>query len=226
MSAETVPAGQPDLPPTLPLFPLTGVLLLPRGRLPLNIFEPRYLSLVNDALADVRLIGMVQPVHPVSDPVPGDAEVFATGCAGRIISFSETGDGRYLITLLGVCRFAIGRELDTRRGYRRAAISFRPFLGDLEEAAGAPAPDRDRERRLKAAKSYFQTKNLEVDWDAVAGAGDEAFVTSLAMSCPFGPGEKQALLECAGLTERSDLLVSLLEMAALETGTGDGGARH
>jgi Lon protease-like protein len=201
------------LPETLPLFPLTGVLLLPHGNLPLCIFEPRYLNLTIDALGRGRMIGMVQPRHAQPDPLADDTELYRTGCAGRIVSFAETEDGRYLITLLGVSRFRILDELEPASGYRRAHAGYEPFAGDLGVAAGAT----DRPRLLKAVKGFFRVKGLDADDGALDSAPDEALVTSLSMLCPFDPREKQALLECADLSERGRLLTELMEMAQQET---------
>ncbi len=200
------------LPGTLPLFPLTGVLLLPHGHLPLNIFEPRYLNMTIDALGQGRMIGMVQPRHAQPDPVADTAELYPTGCAGRIISFAETEDGRYLITLLGVSRFRIVAELEPAAGYRRAGAGYGPFAGDLGVDPGAI----DRPRLLEAVKAYFRVKGLDAGGCALEDAPDDALVTSLSMLCPFEPREKQALLECAGLAERAKLLTELMEMALRE----------
>ncbi len=200
------------LPETLPLFPLTGVLLLPHGNLPLNIFEPRYLNMTIEALGRGRMIGMVQPRHAQPDPVADTAELYETGCAGRIISFAETEDGRYLITLLGVSRFRILAELEPAGGYRWARAGYESFAGDLGVDAGAT----DRPRLLEAVKAFFRVKGLDADGQALDDAPDEALVTSLSMLCPFEPREKQALLECAGLTERGKLLTELMEMALQE----------
>lgn len=213
------------LPETLPIFPLPGALLLPRGRLPLNIFEARYLALVEDSLGEGRVFGMVQTRHPEPHPVPDGAPVFDVGCAGRMVAFAETGDGRYMITLLGVARFRIATEIVGRNGYRCVRADFTPFtaadLGD--EAARVP----DRAHLLKAVRAYYTAVGQALDWPAVEAAPDEALVTSLAMACPFDWREKQALLECDGLAARADLLVAMLEMAA-RGGGGDAAAsvRH
>ena len=204
-----------DLPGTIPIFPLTGVLLLPRGPLPLNIFEPRYLAMVQDALATPqRLIGMVQPeaAGAGAASVPG---VYRIGCAGRVTAFQETEDGRYLITLSGVCRFRVTEELATTRGYRRVKADWDEFADDLAEA---PPVDIDRDRMLKPLQTYFRAQQIEANWDAIRETPDERLVTSLAMICPFAPAEKQALLEAPDLARRAEVLTALLEMAALETG--------
>ena len=211
VSAERA-SGTADLPRTVPIFPLSGALLLPRGQLPLQIFEPRYLAMTRDALAGDRMIGMIQPRRPERID-PGDCpEVFAIGCLGRITAFSETGDGaRLFITLTGVGRFELERELPALRGYRRAAVRYERFARDLAPEAG----DRplDRKRLLMALRGYLAQKGAAVDESALESLGDEPLVTKLAMVLPFEPGEKQALLECAGLGERGRVLTSLLEMA-------------
>jgi Lon protease-like protein len=208
-----------QLPDTLPIFPLSGVLLLPGGKLPLNIFEPRYLAMIFDALAGHRMIGMVQPVQPggfAGDGLPtedGRPKVHKIGCAGRIVSFSETEDGRLLLALSGVCRFEVGRELELAQGgYRRVSSIFSPFRADLEQAD--EAIELDRERLMAALAAFFRGKNLSTDWDAVKQAGDQNLVTSLSMVLPLGPAEKQALLEAADTTARAKLLNAFLEMAA------------
>jgi hypothetical protein len=211
-----------ELPAELPIFPLTAALLLPRGRLPLNIFEPRYLNMTLDALkAPSRLIGMVQPVDPRS---PTERpEVYPTGCAGRISTFSETDDGRLLITLAGACRFRIVAELTPINGYRRVTADYQTFRADLE-------PERhvtiDREQVLACVKAYFKLQDIDANWEAIEQMSDEHLVCSLAMSCPFEPGEKQALLEAPTLAERSDALVTILQMALHGTPGDDLGARQ
>lgn len=207
-----------DLPATLPVFPLPGALLLPRGCLPLNIFEPRYLHLTLDALGAGRMFGMVQPRTMDDD----DSALYPTGCLGRITSFDETEDGRLLISLVGVCRFRVERELEPVHGYRRVASDFAPFLADM-------APDArhviDRERFTAMLRTFFTRQGMEIDWDAVRDAPDEALVNSLAMICPFRPEEKQALLEAQGLDERYATMTTLLEMA-IHAAPGDGAARQ
>jgi Lon protease-like protein len=209
-----------QLPDTLPLFPLSGVLLLPGGKLPLNVFEPRYLAMVFDALAGHRMIGMVQPVQPggyAGDGLPTDdggrPKVHKVGCAGRIVSFNEAEDGRLLLALSGVCRFEVGRELELAQGgYRRVSSIFSPFRADLDHAD--EMVELDRERLMAALAAFFRGKNLSTDWDAVKQAADSNLVTSLSMVLPFGPVEKEALLEAADTTARAKLLVAFLEMAA------------
>lgn len=197
-----------DLPRVLPIFPLSGALLLPDGKLPLNIFEPRYLALVQDSLAWGRIIGMVQPVKATED---GSAEpVFDTGCAGRISSFSETEDGRLLITLTGICRFRIVEELESARGYRRVIANWEIFRQDLEPALEVAI---DRPRLMAALKKFVKLHNLDINWKAIESASDLALTVSLAMACPFEPPEKQALLESVDAAQRAATLITLMEMA-------------
>jgi Lon protease-like protein len=210
-----------QLPEILPIFPLTGVLLLPRGKLPLNVFEPRYLAMTEDALAGNRMIGIIQPSDPLSRAsVP---PVYPIGCAGRITSFSETDDGRYLITLTGVCRFETVRELPIVRGYRRVDVSWERFAADLEESGPALF---DRARLVEGLKTYFKIQGISANWDAIDSTPDERLVTSLAMICPFEPSEKQALLECGSLSERANMMVAIIEMSVLDKRGGDTMARH
>ncbi len=192
--------SQPEaasLPATIPIFPLSGVLLLPRGRLPLNIFEPRYLAMTKDALGGERLIGMVQPSEPQDDNRGGgqmNPPVYPVGCAGRITAFAETDDGRYLITLTGVSRFRIREELPLLSGYRRVVADWAPFARDRDETA---EPGFDRGRFARALKGYFAQRQISADWEAIEKAPGEHLLTSIAMLCPFAPNEKQALLEAA-----------------------------
>jgi Lon protease-like protein len=211
------------LPQTLAIFPLEGALLLPHGQMPLHIFEPRYREMVEDALGNARLLGMVQPRATHPHPVPDDAAVFDTGCAGRIISFAETEDGRFVITLNGVCRFRIAEELPLYRGFRRVVPDFGPFRSDLQPASEEGI---DRPRLLSAARAFLLMKSIACDWQAAEAASAQALVTSLAMSCPFEPGEKQALLESNSLTDRCQLLISLFEMAMLASDAPPAGTRH
>ena len=208
-----------QLPDTLPIFPLSGVMLLPGGKLPLNVFEPRYLAMIFDSLAGHRLIGMVQPMQPggfAGDGMPvedGRPKVHKVGCAGRIVSFNETEDGRLLLALSGVCRFEIGREFDLAQGgYRRVSSLFAPYRADLDHAD--ELVELDRERLMAALAAFFRSRSLSTDWEAVKQAGDRNLVTSLSMMLPFGPAEKQALLEAADTTARAKLLVAFLEMGA------------
>jgi len=206
-----------DLPETLGVFPLTGVLLLPRGQLPLNVFEPRYLSLADDAMSGARLIGMIQPAeHEDKTLKPA---LTAVGCAGRITSYREAEDGRYLITLTGICRFRVASELPMAAAYREVRPDYGPFIGDLVSGNDVDFP---RERLLAALKDYLSTRDLKADWRSVMSAPAETLVNALAMLCPFEPAEKQALLEAPGWAERVDTLVALLEMASIAPPSGGG----
>lgn len=201
------------LPDTIPVFPLPEVLLLPRGRLPLNIFEPRYLAMVEDALAADRMIGMIQP-SPTGVP-NGQPDLYTTGCAGRICRFEETDDGRYLIALSGVCRFTVVEELPLISGYRRVKADWSEFGGDLDPA---PQAGLDRGRLLSALKRYFGAHGIKADWEALHEAPDERLITCLSMICPFGASEKQALLEARDLPARTEVLLALIEMGAASCG--------
>ncbi len=209
------------LPDRLAVFPLPGALLLPGGQMPLNIFEPRYLNMIEDALGRGRLIGMIQPFAEKDErQVPDGTALYQVGCVGRIVQFTETGDGRYVITLQGVCRFRIGEELDRIDGYRTVRPNFTPYLSDLEvETLASDGELEDRSSLLAAMNRYFVLKGIEADIDSIEGAPDGVLVTSLAMSCPFEPGEKQALLECTNTVERGRLLTSMFEFALHEIGT-------
>lgn len=211
-----------DLPRHIPIFPLAGCILLPEGRLPLNIFEDRYLEMCRDVLASHRVIGMVQPSNP-NDGRHG-APVYETGCAGRITSFTETDDKRYLITLTGLCRFMIVSELPVTKGYRRVRVNYDPFASDLEPSRCCGL---DRARLVPALKAYFEIHGLTADWDAVRQCPSHSLITSLAMICPFDASEKQALLETKSLEERSEMVLALIEMAIHENRAQAGKAlRH
>lgn len=208
-----------DLPQVLAIFPLPGALLLPGAQLPLNIFEPRYLNMIDDALRSERVIGMVQTSAPVTEHlVPDGSAVFDIGCAGRIVRFAETDDGRYIITLSGQRRFRILSEIAPLHGYRRIVPDYSAFADDLRDAAEGKIADR--EALLREMGAYFDARGIGADRDAIAGAPDPVLVNTLAMSCPFEPREKQALLECKTTTERGGLLTELFRFGAM------GGAEH
>lgn len=213
--------GATSLCETLPIFPLAGVLLLPRGQLPLNIFESRYLAMTRDALAGDRLIGMVQPSDP-HQPAAGNPAVYPTGCAGRITSFSETEDGRFLITLTGLCRFRIREELPLSSGYRRVVPRWDEYARDLRSER---EPGFDRERLIRGLRAYFDRHQIKAEWDSINSVPGERLITSIAMVCPFEPSEKQALLEAPDLAARAQLLTAIVEMAVLDR-SGGGEARH
>ncbi|MBF0095558.1 MAG: LON peptidase substrate-binding domain-containing protein [Alphaproteobacteria bacterium] len=210
-----------DLPEIVPVFPLSEALLLPGGRLPLNIFEPRYLDMVLDALGTGRMIGMVRPLPRREHEGGGNdpSALYATGCAGRISSFSETEDGRLLITLTGVSRFRIVGEADSARGYRKAIVDFSLFHADL---TAEQRVDVDRPRLLAALRPYLSHHGINMNWRALEQLSDPALVTSISMLCPFDSREKQALLEISTITERANLLIALIEMGVLEAGGGRG----
>jgi Lon protease-like protein len=202
------------LPRTIGIFPLTGVLLLPRAQLPLNVFEPRYLALVEAALAGNRLIGMIQPTeHEEKSLRP---PLSAIGCAGRVTGFRETDDNRYLITLTGICRFRVVEELTTETPFRQVTADYAPFAGDLAEGGDGEFP---RERLLAALNDYLSRRDLKADWRSVMNAPAETLVNALAMLCPFEPAEKQALLEAPSWPERVNTLLALLEMASTSSGS-------
>ena len=201
-------ASVEDLPAILPVFPLTGAVLLPRGELPLNIFEARYLAMIDSALKGDRLIAMIQPTeHEDTVLTPAFSKV---GCVGRLTSFRETDDGRVLITLTGVCRFDVAEELTVRTAYRQIRPDYARFLGDL---VADSATDFPRERLVGALKTYLAKRDMKADWRSVMDAPPETLVNALAMMCPFQPAEKQALVEAPGWIERVDTLVAILEMS-------------
>jgi hypothetical protein len=207
-----------DLPQVIPVFPLDGALLLPGGELPLQIFEPRYLNMVDDVMAGDRVIGMIQTKGgDRSRPI-----LASVGCLGRITSYAETADGRYLITLTGLCRFQAGEEIAIRTPYRQVRAAYDRFEEDLaetDEREEAPAAVRDR--FAKALKRYLNHRDLDIDWETATTAPLEPLVNSLAMGLPFEPAEKQALLEAPGLAERFDALTTLLEIDCLDDGDDD-----
>jgi Lon protease-like protein len=206
-----------DLPAEFPVFPLTGALLLPRGKLPLNIFEPRYLAMTDAALAAGRMFAMIQP-DATRPPLQGGPALFTVGCLGRLTSFSETDDGRYLITLFGLIRFSIVSELPIRHGYRRVRADFSDYLADLEPPPSPPRIGVPRDAVLTALRNYFTHRGFDANWDAIGGMPDDTLVTTLCMVCPFEPAEKQALLEAATDEDRGTILLTLLEMGAAEDG--------
>ncbi|CAH0259511.1 LON peptidase substrate-binding domain-containing protein [Roseomonas sp. CECT 9278] len=201
-----------DLPREIAVFPLSGALLLPQGRLPLNIFEPRYLAMIIDSLANGRMFGMAQP-DPRAPKGPGGSVLYRIGCLGRLSSFSETDDGRLLITLTGLLRFRIAEEMALAPGgYRRVRADYAEFAADLvlEDAA----PEVDRAELLGALKLYFRARGIEANWEAIEQTADHMLVTTLSMVCPFEPPEKQALLEAPDCGERARMLVALMRMGA------------
>ena len=201
-----------DLPTEFPVFPLAGALLLPRGKLPLNIFEKRYLTMIQDSLASGRMIGMVQPEVHTPTGEEDQPALYRIGCLGRLSSFSETDDGRLLITLSGVIRFTIDAECDRHKGYRRVRGNFSRYTADLSLIR--PTIDIERDKLLLALRGYFARRDVDANWDAIRGMSDDGLVITLAMACPFEPAEKQALLEAPSDTDRAATLLALLQMGA------------
>lgn len=208
-----------DLPASITVFPLPGALLLPGGRMPLNIFEPRYLEMIDDTIAGNRLVGMVQPALDGALRADGQPELCAVGCAGRITSFAETGDGRYLISLQGVCRFRIVGDVEAKTPYRQCRIL--PFAADLIEDPSSA--EIDRTALLKTFRAYLKANGLEADWESISRADNAVLVNALSMMAPYGPAEKQALLEAPDLKARSEALVAMTEIA-LARGKDDFGS--
>jgi uncharacterized protein len=209
--------GPGDLPAVIPVFPLAGALLLPRGQMPLNIFEPRYLVMIDDALrSGQRLIGMIQPDSATeSDEHPN---LYKIGCIGRLTQFTESGDGRYLIQLTGVARFRIEEELPVATPYRQCRVSYAPFAGDFSPREGED--EVDREALLHALADFLKANNLKADWDGIENAPNEALVNALAMMSPYGSAEKQALLEAPDLKTRAEILVAITEMELAKNADG------
>jgi hypothetical protein len=212
-----------DVPARIGLFPLRGAILLPRSTLPLNVFEPRYLQLVDDALSGSRVLGIIQPERSGTEDESPAGKAFGlrhVGGAGRITSFQEQDDGRILITLTGICRFRLGAEVETRKLYRTFDVAYASFAGDL--AAGAGEDRIDRQALLGALRRFLDARRMRADWNAVANAPSEHLVNMLATISPYGPEEKQALLEAADLKTRADVLIALVEMdlASGESGSG------
>ncbi|WP_445219003.1 LON peptidase substrate-binding domain-containing protein [Bradyrhizobium sp. Pa8] len=203
--------GPADLPEIIPVFPLPGALLLPRGQMPLNIFEPRYLSMVDDSLRDGhRLIGMIQPDVAHSPKNSDRPALFRVGCVGRITQLAESGDGRYLLELTGVSRFKVVAELEVLTAYRQCKVDFFTFVDDFTARMGED--EVDREALLTVLADFLKANNLKVDWEGVESAPNEALVNALAMMSPYGPAEKQAMLEAPDLKTRAEILIAVTEM--------------
>ena len=202
--------GPADLPEVIPVFPLPGALLLPRGQMPLNIFVPRYLAMVDDALRDGhRLIGMIQPdiTHSQSEEMPA---LVLVGCVGRITQLAESGDGRYILELTGVSRFRVVEEMTVLTAYRQCRVDYFPFIDDFTARKGEDAVNR--EALLRVLTDFLKANNLTVDWADVESAPNEALVNALAMMSPYGPAEKQAMLEAPDLKTRAEILIAVTEM--------------
>src|SRR4051794_16572428 len=214
--------GPGDLPEVIPVFPLPGALLLPRGQMPLNIFEPRYLAMVDDSMRDGhRLIGMIQP-DPSHSGSEDNPTLFKVGCVGRITQLAESGDGRYLMQLTGVARFRVEEELKVATAYRQCRVSYQPFADDFIARKGED--EVDREAVLEALTAFLKANNMKTDWEGVESAPNEALVNALAMMSPYGVAEKQALLEAPDLKSRAEILIAVTEMdLAKKRTSGDTG---
>lgn len=208
--------GPDELPDIIPIFPLNGALLLPGGQLPLNIFEPRYMAMVDDAMRADRIVGMVQ-LTTATSATAAQPPLYEMGCAGRITSLEESGDGRYLVTLTGIARYRIAEELSSVTLYRRCRVDFRPFIRDFDEETERDAVDRAGV--IRALRRFAETHKLTVDWDGIDAAPSDLLVNALAMMSPFGPKEKQALLEAPDLKTRADVLIAIAEMDVARDGT-------
>src|SRR5881275_1127798 len=203
--------GPADLPEILPVFPLPGALLLPRGQMPLNIFEPRYLAMIDDAFRDGhRLIGMIQPDIAHSPKNSDKPALFRVGCVGRITQLAESGDGRYILELTGVARFKIVEEISALTAYRQCKVDFFPYADDFVARKGEEAVDRSA--LLDVLTDFLEANNLKVDWEGIESAPNEALVNALAMMSPYGPAEKQAMLEAPDLKTRAEILIAVTEM--------------
>jgi uncharacterized protein len=216
MNAEYKNPG--DLAEVIPVFPLPGALLLPRGQMPLNTFESRYVAMIDDALrSGLRLIGMIQPdaAHPGSESKPN---LYKVGCVGRITQIAETGDGRYLLQLTGIARFHVEEELRVTTPYRQCRVSYSPFVGDFIARKGED--EVDRKSLLQALSDFLTANDLKADWEGIENAPNEALVNALAMMSPYGTAEKQALLEAPDLKTRAEILVAVTEIELAKKTTG------
>jgi Lon protease-like protein len=211
--------GPADLPKVIPVFPLPGALLLPRGQMPLNIFEPRYIALIDDALRDGhRLVGMIQP--DPRKPGPEDTSaLYKIGCVGRITQLAETGDGRYLIQLTGIARFRLESELAVATAYRQCQVTYAPFGDDFVARHGED--EVDRKAVLEALSDFLKANKLKADWEGIESAPNEALVNALAMMAPYGAAEKQAMLEAPDLKTRAEILVAVTKMELAKVVTAD-----
>lgn len=209
MPMNAVYRGPQDCPEVIPIFPLPGALLLPRGQMPLNIFEPRYVAMIDDAMRSDRLIGMIQPDAEM-EAGSAPSKLFKVGCAGRITQLGESGDGRYLLTLTGVARFRVLEELSTTTPYRQVRADFGGFANDFVARFGED--DVDRDGVIEALRQFVKVMEIDVDWRGVEQAPNEALVNALCMMTPFGVREKQALLEAPDLKSRAEALIALTEI--------------
>ena len=211
--------GPEDLPGVIAVFPLPGALLLPRGQMPLNIFEPRYLAMFDDALrAGSRLIGMIQPDPAHPGPDPSKPQLFHVGCVGRITQLAESGDGRYLIELTGIARFRIEEEIAVGTPYRQCRVTYQPFIADITARKGEEAVDR--KALLRTLADFLKANNLKADWGGIENAPNEALVNALAMMSPYDVAEKQAMLEAPDLKTRAEILVAVTEIELAKKSAG------
>lgn len=214
---ETAPNDIGELPREVPIFPLSGAVLLPRAHLPLHVFEPRYLAMIEDAGKADGVIGMIQPRRDERQEPDDAPEIYDAGCLGRIVETQRNEDGRQLVTLLGLCRFDVVGELPPRRGYRRVSVDYTRFAGDLDEPGELGEGAFDRPRLLSGLSAYFAARGVGGDWDQSEEAADELLIAAMTMICPFAPSEKQALLECPNLGDRARMLTTLVEMSVAGT---------
>ena len=220
MSINAIYKGPDDLPSVIAVFPLAGALLLPRGQMPLNIFEPRYLAMIDDVMrSGLRVIGMIQPDPAHPGPDQNKPHLFQVGCVGRISQLAESGDGRYLVQLTGVARFRVEEELALGTPYRQCRVTFQPFVDDFTARKGED--EVDRKAVLRALADFLKANNLKADWGGIENAPNEALVNALAMMSPYGPAEKQALLEAPDLKMRAEILIAVTEIELAKGKTGE-----
>jgi Lon protease-like protein len=218
MPINTMYRGPDALPDEIPVFPLPGALLLPRGQMPLNIFEPRYLAMIDHALrSGYRLIGMIQPDQAHPGPDQDKPHLFSVGCVGRITQFAESGDGRYLIQLTGIARFRVEAELAVATAYRQCRVTYRPFVDDFTARKGEQ--EVDRKALLRTLSEFLKANDLKADWEGIENAPNEALVNALAMMSPYDPAEKQAMLEAPDLKTRAEILIAVTEIELAKSKT-------
>jgi len=220
MPINAIYKGPEDLPGVIAIFPLPGALLLPRGQMPLNIFEPRYLAMVDDVMrAGTRLIGMIQPDPAHAGPDPNKPHLFSVGCVGRITQLAESGDSRYLIQLTGISRFRVEQELAIGTPYRQCRVTYAPFIADFTARKGEN--EVDRKTLLRTLAEFLRVNDLKADWQGIENAPNEALVNALAMMSPYGAAEKQALLEAPDLKTRAEILVAVTEIELAKGESGE-----
>jgi Lon protease-like protein len=218
MPMNTTYKGPDALPEIIPVFPLPGALLLPRGQMPLNIFEPRYLAMIEDILRSThRILGMIQPDPTHPGPDQNKPHLFKVGCVGRVTQFSESGDGRYLIQLTGIARFRIEGELPVSTPYRQCRVTYAPFIDDFIARKGEEQVNR--KALLRALTDFLKANNLKADWEGIENAPNEALVNALAMMSPYDVAEKQAMLEAPDLKTRAEILVAVTEIELAKSKT-------